>query len=74
MPWTTPTQTSSMSRPQPLRAAPPRPQPGSGEDVPVDLPGGDNPDLPDPGGPGTDIPPVPGGDLPPSQPTDPDFR
>ncbi|MBP2232661.1 hypothetical protein J2847_005992 [Azospirillum agricola] len=70
MPWISPTP-----GPQPLRAAPPNPQPRPHEDVPnVDGPITDNPDLPDPGGPGTTMPPVPGADLPPSQPTDPDFR
>lgn len=68
MPWISPT-----AAPQPLRAAPPRPQPEPGRDVPTDLPNTDNPDLPDPGG--RDLPdqPSPGEDLPPSRPTDPDF-
>ncbi|WP_448204509.1 hypothetical protein [Azospirillum sp. sgz302134] len=66
MGWISPT-----ASPQPLRSAPPRPQPG--QDVPTQGPLTDNPDLPTPG-PQDDGPsPIPNNDLPPSRPTDPDF-
>jgi hypothetical protein len=63
---------SPVSRPQPLRAAPPRP--GPKEDAPMPLPSTDNPDLPDPGPPGREAPASPDGDVKPMQPTDPDFQ
>jgi len=68
MGWISPTP-----RPQPLRAAPPRPQPGQNEDLPTSIPVTDNPDLPTPGPGDHGIAPTPNSDVPPSRPTDPDF-
>ena len=66
MGWISPT-----AGPQPLRPAPPHPQPG--QDAPAPGPATDNPDLPTPGPQDGGLDPIPNNDLPPSRPTDPDF-